>query len=349
MFYLVIYIIFAPFLLFFKVLKPCSKGKVLVIQTAKIGDYANSSIIFEPLGSLDIVIDGVNLAFSKYDERIKKIYVINEYKKGIFSKIKLAFMLYGARYERIYVLLPNSLNLFLARFAMPSDGVVAVAPSNARFSTKILSVGFKKVRHSTNDLTLLTYLKMLGITELGYKKQIQKPVFVPSKSQIINSDKIKVGISFSAANKIKTPPAKTWQAIFDLLKKFNPDIYIFGVRGDDDMLKNLDTSGLSVVSVVDKIELCFLPAEIAKMDFYISSDTGNYYIADTMGVSSVVLMGPCFASEQRGVGDTLIITSLLAPFTSVFATVRDMVCDEYYELSSDDLVRIESFICKKFR
>ncbi|BCX80029.1 glycosyl transferase [Campylobacter sp. 19-13652] len=318
----------------------------MVIQSAKIGDYANSSVLFEPLCGLDVVIDEVNLAFANHDSRINKAVAINRYKKGLLAKLRLAFMLYFASYERVYVLLPNSLNLFLARFAMPRRGVVTVYPKGASKSVKILSLGMQKIPHSTENLTLLTYLKMVGVTELKYKKQLQKPLFIPQDSPIKNSDKFRVGISFSAANKIKTPPAKTWQIIFDILKKIECEIYIFGVKDDDKMLKELDISGLNLISLVGRVGLEALPYEIGKMGLYISSDTGNYYIADTMGVSTVVLMGPCFASEQRGVGDTLIVAPVksLKPFTSVFATVTDRNCPEYYELDDEHIGEIEEFV-----
>lgn len=315
----------------------------LVIQTAKIGDYSNSSIIFEPLISLDLLIDRTNLSFAKHDERIKKIYVVNDYKKGFFTKLWLAFMIYSSCYERVYVLLPNSFNLFLARFAM-AKSVVSVMPDKSSFSVKLLSLGFKKIYHSTNDLTLLTYLKMLDINELRYKKCIQKPILAPKLPLIKNDGTFKVGISFSAANKIKTPPPSTWQSIFDILAKFECEVYIFGIKDDDKMLNDLNTNGLKVTSLVDKISLENLPYEISRLCLYISSDTGNYYIADTMDVSTICLMGPCFASEQRGVGNTLIISPDLPPFTSVFATITDRSCPEYYFLSISDLDKIYHFI-----
>lgn len=348
--YLLIYTIFAPFLYIFRLFYRCKNRASLVIQTAKIGDYANSSVLFEPLCGLDIVLDGVNLAFAKHDERINKAMAINAYKKGLLSKLRLAFILYFSAYDKVYILLPNSLNLFLARFAMPKNGIVTIYPNNASKSVKILSLGMQKIPHTTDNLTLLSYLKMLKINELLYTKQLQKPLLKPLKSHVKDSGKFKIGISFSAANKIKTPPVKTWQIIFDILKNIECEIYIFGIKDDDSMLKKLDINGLNIISLVNKIELKTLPYEISKMQIYISSDTGNYYIADSVGVSTIVLMGPCFASEQRGIGDTLIITPppFLKPFTSVFATVTDRDCPQYYELNEKQVLEITEFIKSRF-
>ena len=91
MFYLLQYILFYPifkFISFFR--KP--SDKILIIQTAKIGDYANSTIIFEPLAKFDILLDEINIAFAKHDNRIDKIFIINDIKKASLRCLKRAFV-----------------------------------------------------------------------------------------------------------------------------------------------------------------------------------------------------------------------------------------------------------------
>ena len=90
--------------------------------------------------------------------------------------------------------------------------------------------------------------------------------------------------------------------------------------------------------MIDKIKLEELPFYLSQMQIYISSDTGNYYVADSVHTPTICLMGPCFASEQRGIFDSLIINSALSPISSVFKTVRNI------ELSKDDLEKIERFV-----
>lgn len=344
MIYFIIYLFFAPFLCIKRLFKPSIKGKILLIQTAKIGDYANSSVLFEPLKKLDIVLCRQNLAFANHDERIQEKFIIDEYKKGLLAKLKLAFLINQHRYETCYVLMPNALNLFIARLGVGYGKCITIIPPKPGSSIKLLSLGMKKIYHNTSVLSMLSYLKMLDIDELSYQKCIQKPLYIPKSTQIPNNNKFKVGISFSAANKIKTPPIQTWQKIFDILAQFECEVYVFGIKDDDAMLKQLDTTNINVKSLVNKIALENLPYEIAKLGLYISSDTGNYYIADTMKISTICLMGPCFASEQRGTYDTLIIQPDLPPFTSVFATITDKNCPQYYTLTKDDERKINFFI-----
>ena len=349
MFYLLQYILFYPifkFISFFR--KP--SDKILIIQTAKIGDYANSTVIFEPLAKFDILLDEVNVAFAKHDNRIDKIFIINDIKKKKTSKLRLAFALFKQNYKDVYVLMPNSLNLFLARCTL-SKNIATIKHYATSSSFILLAFGMKKISHTLNDLTLSTYLKMINVNELKFEKQLQKPLFVPSEN-IIKSDKFKVGISLSAGNKMKTPPNQTWEKILKIFSKFDCEIYVFGVGDEAKLLEKLilessernSFQGLKFISMIDKIKLEELPFYLSQMQLYISSDTGNYYVADSVHTPTICLMGPCFASEQRGVFDSLIINSTLAPISSVFKTVRNIDASSFFELSKDDLEKIERFV-----
>ena len=388
------------------------KGKTLLIQTAKIGDYANSAVIFEKLGKFDVLIDEINLAFAKHDRRIEKIFTINDIKRKKASKLGLALELFSRNYESVYVLMPNSLNLFLARCTLAKN-IVAVRHYAVSSDFALLALGMKKVPHTLQDLTLLTYLKTLGESELKYEKCLQKPLFIPQEN-LIKSGKFKIGVSLSAGNKMKTPPNHIWEKIFEIFARFDCEVYIFGVGEEAALLKNLlaknadekraenlshrqicadladsDTSEiygdlenandenakaqicsengisgrsnlssqicdtyvkkfgeneLKIISLIGKIKLEELPFYLSQMQLYASSDTGNYYVADSVRTPTICLMGPCFASEQRGVADSLVINSHLPPVSSVFKTVRDIDASAFFELSDQNLADIEAFV-----
>ena len=413
MIYFLIYLLIYPYLFAMKKLKfKGEKGKILLIQTAKIGDYANSAVIFEKLGKFDVLIDEINLAFAKHDSRIEKIFTINDVKRKKASKIGLALELFSRNYESVYVLMPNSLNLFLARCTLAKN-IVAVHHYAASSDFGLLALGMKKVPHTLQDLTLLTYLKTVGVSELKYEKCLQKPLFIPQEN-LIKSGKFKIGVSLSAGNKMKTPPKKTWEKIFEIFAKFDCEVYTFGVDKEAALLQNLlaenadqkqaknpsdrqicadltsdnaseiyggleNASGeqskaqfcsknstndglnlssqicdtyvkkfgeneLKIISLIGKIKLEELPFYLSQMQLYASSDTGNYYVADSVRTPTICLMGPCFASEQRGVADSLVINSHLPPVSSVFKTVRDIDASAFFELSEQNLADIEAFV-----
>ena len=411
MIYFLFYIMLWPYLKITSYFKKAS-NKILLIQTAKIGDYANSAVIFEKLGKFDVLIDEINLAFAKHDRRIEKIFTINDVKRKKASKLGLALELFSRGYESIYVLMPNSLNLFLARCTLAKN-IVAVHHYAVSSDFALLALGMKKVPHTLQDLTLLTYLKTLDESELKYEKCLQKPLFIPQEN-LIKSGKFKIGVSLSAGNKMKTPPNHTWEKILEIFAKFDCEVYIFGVGEEAALLKNLlaqntdekrtenlnerqicadlasndaskiygdiknatdenakaqicsengtcDESNLSsqicdtyvkkfgenelkIISLIDKIKLEELPFYLSQMQLYASSDTGNYYVADSVRTPTICLMGPCFASEQRGVADSLVISSHLPPVSSVFKTVRDIDASAFCELSEQNLADIEAFV-----
>ena len=412
MIYFLIYLLIYPYLFAIKKLKfKSEKGKILLIQTAKIGDYANSTVIFDRLGKFDVLIDEINLAFAKHDSRIEKIFTINGVKRKKASKLGLALELFSRNYESVYVLMPNSLNLFLARCTLAKN-IVAVHHYAASSDFGLLALGMQKVPHTLQDLTLLTYLKTLDESELKYEKCLQKPLVVPQEN-LIKSGKFKIGVSLSAGNKMKTPPKHTWEKIFEIFAKFDCEVYIFGVGEEAALLKNLlaenadekrtenlirrqicadlasDTSEiyggienanneqskaqicsengtggesnlssqicdtyvkrfgeneLKIISLIGKIKLEELPFYLSQMQLYASSDTGNYYVADSVRTPTICLMGPCFASEQRGVADSLVINSHLPPVSTVFKTVRDIDASAFFELSEQNLADIEAFV-----
>ncbi len=355
--YVIYYFLLYPFLLILSFFRK-KTDKILIIQTAKIGDYANSTIIFDAAsstkgGKFDIVLDKINLNFADYDSRIENKFAINKYKKGI-KKFILGFKLFFKNYDKIYVLMPNNLNLFLAKFAFPKHIITISHYKNSSFFY-LLSKNAKVIQHTKNDLTLKTYLKMLDLElfqnelqkdTIKVKKMVQKPLFIPEKCEnlLINEHKFKVGLSLSAGNKMKTIIPQTWDKIFEILSKFDVEIYIFGVADEINLLKNTNTRNIKIVSLIDKISLNELPFYISKMNLYISSDTGNYYIADTMEVPTICLMGPCFASEQRGVFNSLIITSNLPPFSAVFDTIYKTDAKKYFEITQKDEKNIYEFI-----
>ena len=403
MIYFLIYLLIYPYLFAMKKLKfKGEKGKILLIQTAKIGDYANSTVIFEKLGKFDVLIDEINLAFAKHDSRIEKIFTINDVKRKKASKLGLALKLFSRNYESVYVLMPNSLNLFLARCTLAKN-IVAVHHYAVSSNFALLALGMKKVPHTLNDLTLLTYLKTLGISELKYEKCLQKPLFIP-RENIVKSNKFKIGVSLSAGNKMKTPPKKTWEKIFEIFAKFDCEALLQNllaenvdkkraenlsrrkifvdlagngaseIYGDikntndenakaqfcsknstndgsnlssqicDTYVKRFGENELKIISLISKIKLEELPFYLSQMQLYASSDTGNYYVADSVHTPTICLMGPCFASEQRGVADSLVISSHLPPVSSVFKTVQGIDASAFFELSEQNLADIEAFV-----
>jgi len=349
MLYLLIFLIFYPILSILSIFRKKSP-KDLVIQTAKIGDYVNSSVIFNKLDKFDIIIDKVNYEFAKHNPKIENIYIINEYKKGLKNKLKLAFTLFWNNYENVYVLMPNSFNLFLAQFSFAKNKITIKHYAN-KWYEKLLMIGMKKIIHTKENLTIKSYLKMVNESDLENNWK-NLPLIEP-KQNLINSNKFKVGISLSAGNKIKTIDNETWEKIFNILSKFDLEIYIFGLENEKIYLNNLkDKIKNPYTSLLSKIPLKELPFYISQMNLYISSDTGNSYIADTFKVPLINFAGPCYMNEQKPINkNSLIIKSnaKCTPFSFIFSAPYESKCDNLYKITSNQEKEILEFIIKIYK
>jgi ADP-heptose:LPS heptosyltransferase len=349
MLYLLIYLIFYPILLILSIFRNENK-KSLVIQTAKIGDYVNSTVLFNKLDKFDIVIDKINYPFAKNCKKIDNIYIINNYKKGVLNKLKLAFILFWNNYEKVYILMPNSFNLFLGKFCFTA--IITIQHYSNKWYEKLLMIGMKKIIHTKNDLTLKSYLKM--INENNLEKNWKNLPLIKPKKNLINSNKFKVGISLSAGNKMKTIDNETWKEIFKILDKFNLEIYIFGLENEKvylDKIKKFNSKN-RIISLLGKISLEELPFYISQTNLYISSDTGNSYIADSFKIPLINFAGPCYMQEQRPIGkDVLVIESnaKCVPFSFIFKAPYETKCNNLYKINEKQEKEIEKFITKIYK
>jgi len=347
--YILLMMLFYPILIILSIFRK-NKNKNLIIQTAKIGDYVNSSVIFQKLSTFNIIIDKINYEFAINDNRIKNIYIINNYKKGI-NRYKLAFKLFWNNYENVYILMPNSLNLFLAQMSFAKNKTTLWHYNN-KWYEKILMINMKKIKHTKENLTIEDYLKMINENNLQINWK-SLPLIKPKKN-IINSNKFKIGISLSAGNKLKTIDNETWKKIFNILEDFECEYYIFGLENEKIYLNKIKQFNLKnpIISLLGKIELKYLPFYISQMNLYISSDTGNSYIADAFNIPLINFAGPCYMKEQRPIGKNVLIINSNAkctPFSFIFKAPYQTKCTDLYTINENQKKEIKNFITKIYK
>ncbi len=342
--YIIIYVLIYPFLFFasfFRQKKQFCKN--LLIQTAKIGDYVNTSVMFDSLQKTDIIIDKINYDFAKNDGRIENIYIIQELKK---YKFKTLLLLYWKNYSNVYVIMPNSFNLFLAKISFAKN-IVVIKHYAIKWYEKILMIGMKKIDHSINDLTIKTYLSMIDIKDIN--KHPKKIPLVKPPTDIFQTKKFSVGISLTAGNKLKTIDEDTWKKMFSILNKYDFDIYIFGLKEEEKFLNNIMELNVNnqIISLLGKVDLKYLPYYISQMNLYISSDTGNSYIADMTNVPLINFSGPCHMEEQKPLGKNVLIVKSNAkctPFSFIFKAPYKTNYSDIYKINKEQEEEIKNFI-----
>ncbi len=126
--------------------------------------------------------------------------------------------------------------------------------------------------------------------------------------------------------------------------------YIFGLKSEHVYLDQLQTHVTTVnpiVFLLGEVELRELPFYISQMNLYISSDTGNSYIADSFKITLINFAGPCYMKEQRPIGEKAKIiesNSVFAPFSFIFSAPYESMCDDLYAITIKQEEEIENFI-----
>jgi len=351
--YVLIYLLLLPFRAIMRLFyRPT--GRSLIIQTAKIGDFINITPMLRALGQSELLISKAVEPLARHDDTVSRYFLIEEAKRSFFAKLKLAFTLMN-RYDNVYLVQPNSVNLFFA--------ALCNAP-NKQFLRTYVRKSYHKtfyrsasgiVDHTKTDLTLDSYLKLINrdYRYTDFPKHATSPLWQPPAPPAALQNPrsgIKIGISISAGNRAKTIPASIWQQLMTSLADLPCTFYVFGPPAEQpwlDELLSLTGPKENIVSLIGELKLEEVPWAIAQMDFYISSDSGNAYIADAQQIPVIMLYGPCEVREQRPVNNVLFIgPDNIAASTFVFATrfQFDQPAEKLFGLDHDKLTRIQTFI-----
>ncbi|MBA2817710.1 glycosyltransferase family 9 protein [Candidatus Pantoea persica] len=351
--YVLIYLLLLPFKQLFRLFRRPT-GRTLIIQTAKIGDFINITPMLRALGRSEVLVSKAIAPLVRHDDTISRAFFIEEVKHSFISKIRFAFQLIN-RYDRVYLVQPNSVNLFFAALCNAPEKQFLRTYVRKSYHAIFYRSANGIVDHGKQDLTLDSYLKLIDrrYRYTDFHKHATSPLWLPPappSALLAPRESIRIGISISAGNRAKTIPASVWKTLIDSLSEFPCTWFIFGPPAEQpwlDELKTLTGERDNIVSLIGALQLEEAPWAIAQMDFYISSDSGNAYIADAQNVPIIMLYGPCEIREQRPVNNVLFIGPEDVPAsTFVFATRFrfDQPAEVLFGLNQDKINKIKNFI-----
>lgn len=353
--YVFLFLIMLPCKLLRKLRHP-KKKRNLVIQTAKIGDFINITPLLTHLKHSDALLSRAVAPLARNDDTLDDIFYIEDHKTSTLAKLKLAFRLMN-RYENVYLLHPNSVNLFYAA-CCNADNKQFLSMYRRRWYQGIFYLTASGVvEHEKSTLTLENYLKLAdrSLTKASYPKHATQPLVKPVETpeELFCTDKIKIGISISAGNQAKTIPPAIWKSLFDRLSELPCLFYVFGSPNELNYLNELNKvvgERDNLVNMIGKVSLEGLPYAISLMDFYVASDSGNVYIADSQNVPVILIYGPCCVEEQRPLGDVLLMgPDHIAPTSFVFHALYKFnhPAEQLFALDQRKLDDIYDFICTR--
>ncbi|MXP67938.1 glycosyltransferase family 9 protein [Pantoea sp. Aalb] len=355
--YVLLYLFLLPIQKLFLIFKKTT-GRNLIIQTAKIGDFINITPMIRALGHSDVLISSIVEPLACHDDNIHKYYLIEDAKRSVIHIIILLIKLIN-RYDNIYVVHPNSINLFFASLCNAPNKqflkTYAYKPYHKIFYYSALGI----VEHRKKDLTLNSYLKLINrnFCYKDFPKYATSPLYIPTyipQALRIPIKEIKIGISISAGNKSKTIPSSIFCDLINSLEELPCIFFIFGVVEEQvyfNELIKLIGNKKNIINLIGQFNLEAVPWAISQMHIYISSDSGNAYIADSQNIPIIMFYGPCEIKEQRPINNVLFIGAKNIPAsTFVFSTKSKFEYDTKFLFNVDEekIFKIKKFIKNNF-
>jgi lipopolysaccharide heptosyltransferase II len=328
MIYVLLTYLFFPLLYLIISLKKKNRfKKILVIQTAKIGDMICSTPVFReikkkyPTANLSVIANLTTTELLKYNPHVDKIITLNTKDiKGISGKIKLIKLLYKGKYDVSLSLNPNIPFTIAPLWALIPIRI-AIIPNFCGLTLKIASgLNTHCVRHETGRLVLETYMKMLEFLDIhtdNISKEVYKSPNADRKVLGLLSSKLKtqnsklIGIAVSSGNKLKKLEVKTMAFLInELINDLNLSIVLIGSEADKNIAQeilDMSTKKNAVIDSTGVFSLSELPALIERLSLFIGVDTGITYMADALSVPLIDIAGPSDMSDQRPLGEKSII------------------------------------------
>ncbi len=324
MIYLILTYIFYPLICILITLKRKEIiSKILVIQTAKIGDLICSTPIFReikktfPNVKLSVIVTPTTKELLELNPHVDEIIVIKpqDY-KGFLGKIKLSRLIYNGKYD-IGIALNPSVLYAISLFWGLVQIRLSVMPNFSGFTFKLASKLFTYVEpHILGQLVIETYMKMLkfiGIDKYELNKEVYKSEEAEMKVKKILSetDKPLIGIAVSSGNKLKELGVdKIIDLVNKLLENFDIHIVLIGNsqdRNNAEIIKSSSNHKDKIINTTGLFNLKELPALIEKLSLFIGVDTGITYMADALNIPLINIAGPSNMEDQRPLGKNALI------------------------------------------
>ncbi len=294
--------------------------RILVIQTAKIGDLVCSTPVFReirrkyPNAHISAAVNPLALAIIRNNPHIDEIIPIDsgDY-KGLADKIKLANLFRAKNFDAALILIPSTPNI-LATFWGLIPIRISIYPDRGGLTLKLCSIFCSNLeKHQPGNMVSQTYMKALGFLDITTSDNLPQVFASPDAEQAvenfwqkekIDSAQLLIGISAGCGNKLKECGGDKFAGLADLiLKKYKTQIIFIGseaekaVTADIQKLIKGDT-----INSCGQFSLEQLPAALKRLNLFIAVDTGTIYMAAALGVPVVNIAGPCDMRDQRPIG-----------------------------------------------
>ncbi|MBI5050078.1 MAG: glycosyltransferase family 9 protein [Nitrospirae bacterium] len=300
--------------------------KILVIQTAKIGDLICLTPVFREIKKkypdihLAVMANPAAKELLEHNPYVNEVITINNHEyKGFSGKIKLSNLIRKENYDIAICLNPN------VPFAIATLwGLVpvrlSIMPDFSGITFKMASIFYTFLeRYIRGKLVMETYMQMLkkiGIESNNRTKEVYKSPDADKKaekflSEFSGKDIPLIGIAVGSGNKLKELGAEKLAVLADrMIEELQARVILIGSDNEKDTavkILSLSKNKNAIIDSTGMFTLSELPALIEKLFLFIGVDTGITYMADALLVPLIDIAGPSDMSDQRPLGKNSII------------------------------------------
>lgn len=343
-----------------------SARRVLLIQTAKIGDLVCTTPVIASLKAswpdchLTVMVNPLCTPLLAHDPAVDTLWAVPATEwQGFAGKLHLWRRLRAGHFDDCIVLSPNTAFLLLPLWAAIPRRAAMLSNFPSRSLDRCARFLTHYERHRSGRLVLeteLELLRQLGCTQLTTKKSLRVAPRAEAEVSafLAGRNAPRIGIGISAGNRLKALSTEQLTELCQRLLAARPhDLVLIGTAADREIAAAIIAGcaySQRLLDAAGAFALDALPALMPKLDAYFGVDSGITYIADTFDVPTVDLMGPANADDQRPTGKRVVVLrtdlpcapcshAFRAPYHCAIGT-RACIADRDADTLSDTLLNL---------
>ncbi len=306
-------------------------NRILVIQTAKIGDFVATTPVFRALRTrlpgteIVALLNPVNAPLAERLDCIDRIVVLPKHGFKGWAGKRWLFGVLADGYDGVLILSPNLSNLLVPFWAGVPKRVSVLADrrqGSVRLAWPFLTHGEP---HRSGQLFRETALRALA----GFGIDVDATLLVlPNEIAATESGKIRlavlspqlqgplVGFGLGAGNRMKALDTAQIEALAgQIVSRTAATLILIGTDADRAAAEALCASlpAGRAVDTTGQWALVELPVLLGALDCFVGVDSGATYMADALGVPVVDFMGPADADDQQPIGRQAVVIRSAEP------------------------------------
>lgn len=313
--------------------------RILLIQTAKIGDYICTTPLIRavrdryPQACLMLLVNPLAEPLAKHQPGVDRVLTIPGGRlRGLKGRLAFYRMLRQEQIDTTICISPN-LAFMILPFLAGVQRRASILPNFGGWTYR-LAIPFLNMAEPHRQGRMLVETGLVLLARLGGSFQMPpKELGIPPGARERVAAKVPllptkrwVGVGVSSGNKLKELGKEKLMSVIQQVLNLSEDIGVVLVGSADDrslaeQILNGEPERARIIDTTGQTSLEDLPALVSQFSLYFGVDSGITYMADALGIPVVDIMGPADSEDQRPTGrDARLILSQVpcAPCSHAF-------------------------------